>query len=452
MKKLIFVLIILLFGLSMTQAQSLSLTEGWTTNFNWGGTASTVKKIVWDSDSGIIINGKKEIGATRTSAVVKFSPNGTSMYAPSDTLNQSLSDLQFCTIGGKIFYNSSGTTSNTLVIRNATTGVLEREKYISSRMSFCGYSDSVIAVSSSSSAHVVVMNNNGDSSRAFALGYSLTQGFVSVKQKENNLWICGLYYSSGYSGFIEKRDLISGALVWRKNFVGAYTIYATIDTVGNAYVVSTYSGVDSVTKIGATGNTIWSKPLLSQQNLYVWDVVVDVKNQIVITGGVSNNAGYVTAHKMSSGDSVFAFPLLWNSANSNVITGVACDTSGNFYITGYDYISATTTCHVRKYHYDTLTGITVIGGENPTRFTLSQNYPNPFNPRTNIKFQIPTAKWVQLKIFDVLGKEVAMLVNQKLSAGTYVYQWDASGSPSGTYFCRMTADGFTETKKMTLIK
>lgn len=86
------------------------------------------------------------------------------------------------------------------------------------------------------------------------------------------------------------------------------------------------------------------------------------------------------------------------------------------------------------------------------KFSLSQNYPNPFNPVTNIKYQISNTKFVSLKVFDVLGKEIETLVNEKQSAGTYEVNWNASTYPSGVYFYRLVTDGFTDTKKMILLK
>lgn len=88
----------------------------------------------------------------------------------------------------------------------------------------------------------------------------------------------------------------------------------------------------------------------------------------------------------------------------------------------------------------------------PKNFELSQNYPNPFNPSTTIEYSIPRDANVTLKIFDVLGKEVATLENSQKSAGTYILNWNASNYSSGIYFYRFTAGEFTETKKMFLVK
>ena len=100
----------------------------------------------------------------------------------------------------------------------------------------------------------------------------------------------------------------------------------------------------------------------------------------------------------------------------------------------------------------TLENINIVSKEIPETFSLSQNYPNPFNPVTNIGFQIIKSGLVQLAVYDALGKEIASLVNQQLQPGTYEAAWDASAYPSGVYFYKLSTDGYTETKKMVLIK
>jgi hypothetical protein len=85
-------------------------------------------------------------------------------------------------------------------------------------------------------------------------------------------------------------------------------------------------------------------------------------------------------------------------------------------------------------------------------FTLGQNYPNPFNPATTINYQLPAASRVEIKIFDMLGREVASLVNKEQPQGKYSVKFDGSNLTSGIYFYRLKAGGYVVTKKMQLIK
>jgi photosystem II stability/assembly factor-like uncharacterized protein len=93
-----------------------------------------------------------------------------------------------------------------------------------------------------------------------------------------------------------------------------------------------------------------------------------------------------------------------------------------------------------------------ISTQVPESYYLLQNYPNPFNPVTKIKFGIPESDFVELEIYDILGKLVQVLVKNNLSAGEYEYEWNGSAHSSGIYFYRMKTEKFTETKKLILLK
>ncbi|MBI5404040.1 MAG: T9SS type A sorting domain-containing protein, partial [Ignavibacteriae bacterium] len=97
-------------------------------------------------------------------------------------------------------------------------------------------------------------------------------------------------------------------------------------------------------------------------------------------------------------------------------------------------------------------GIDPIGNKIPETYKLFQNYPNPFNPSTSIKFDLSGNENVTLKIFDLNGKEIAVLINEKLESGSYLLIWNASQYPSGIYFYKLQTEKFVETKKMVLIK
>jgi hypothetical protein len=111
-----------------------------------------------------------------------------------------------------------------------------------------------------------------------------------------------------------------------------------------------------------------------------------------------------------------------------------------------------------------LVGIQPISNEIPNQFSLSQNYPNPFNPTTKIRFSVPVVgvQYIEplplkLLVFDALGREVETLVNEQLQPGTYEVDWDGTNYPSGVYYYTLKSDhetssGFTETKKMVLLK
>ena len=88
----------------------------------------------------------------------------------------------------------------------------------------------------------------------------------------------------------------------------------------------------------------------------------------------------------------------------------------------------------------------------PTEFALYQNYPNPFNPGTLIKYQVPENSFVTIRVYDLLGEELATLVNEEKSAGSYDVNFDAGQLSSGFYIYTIKAGNFTSTKKMMLMK
>ena len=106
-----------------------------------------------------------------------------------------------------------------------------------------------------------------------------------------------------------------------------------------------------------------------------------------------------------------------------------------------------------RFTYDVLiTGITPVTGIVPDVFKLYNNFPNPFNPSTKIKFDIPSQTSAKLVVYDMLGREVAVLVNEELKAGRYEISFDAAKYSSGVYFYKLETAQFSDVRKMLLVK
>jgi hypothetical protein len=88
----------------------------------------------------------------------------------------------------------------------------------------------------------------------------------------------------------------------------------------------------------------------------------------------------------------------------------------------------------------------------PSNFSLEQNYPNPFNPSTTITFSLPVASRTSLRVFDLLGKEVAVLAQGELTAGVHACEWNGADLPSGVYLYRLETSQFAETRRLVLLK
>jgi len=103
-------------------------------------------------------------------------------------------------------------------------------------------------------------------------------------------------------------------------------------------------------------------------------------------------------------------------------------------------------------HFQFNSGVEEISGSVPLQFELMQNYPNPFNPSTNIQFALLQRSFVRLEIFNSLGEKIETLIAEEFDTGTYNYDWNANGLPSGVYFYTLNAGNFIDTKKFVLLK
>ena len=104
------------------------------------------------------------------------------------------------------------------------------------------------------------------------------------------------------------------------------------------------------------------------------------------------------------------------------------------------------------FHEPLVTSLNLTNSKIPDKFELSQNYPNPFNPTTTIEFTLPNAEFTTLKIYNIMGEEVATLVSERLTAGKHKNDWDASELASGIYLYRIQAGDYVNTKKMILLR
>jgi len=198
-------------------------------------------------------------------------------------------------------------------------------------------------------------------------------------------------------------------------------------------------------------------PFLSEITIDEDSIPADGTSQALITISPKNNSDTLLASGLeiiltNSGDGTLS-PIfdLGNGIYEATITAptaIGSDTISAKVVSGNDTVSIFTKITVQY-----ISPVSVIEDEIAAdRFYLYQNYPQPFNPSTKIKYQLPEVSTVTLKIYDVLGKEVATLVNETKSAGTYEVVFDATGLTSGIYFYTLNAGSFSETKKMILTK
>jgi hypothetical protein len=239
-----------------------------------------------------------------------------------------------------------------------------------------------------------------------------------------------------------------------RNYSSADQFAPPVDSLGFYYRASNQP-------FGPTG-TVWTYTATPPTSFYSPSIsgVQRLPNgNTLITGGVNGNLFEVT----TTGQ------MVWRYVNPVINTGplffddsIPVDPNGQWtyanlvfkvhrYAQTYEAFigkDLTPGNFIELYH----TGVEREGNYVSDKFELYQNYPNPFNPVTTIKYNIPKNSFVRLAVYDVTGKEISTLVNERQSGGTYKTNWDATAYPSGVYFYKLISDGFAATGKMVLIK
>ncbi len=201
----------------------------------------------------------------------------------------------------------------------------------------------------------------------------------------------------------------------------------------NSFILKTSNG-------GNNWQSIFTDSLLFPELNCIWFVNINTGYCVGSYNGVPYTNGYIIK-TTNSGQNWSLLDTMQNGLNSiffvNDSVGYSCGQAG--------LILKTTTGGAPI-------GIKPISNSIPTKFILYQNYPNPFNSVTKIKYQIPSTSYIKLIIYDILGREVKKLVNNKQEAGIYQVEWDASNFSSSIYFYKLVAGDFIDSKKIVLLK
>lgn len=266
--------------------------------------------------------------------------------------------------------------------------------------------------------------------------------------------------------FILKVDK-NGTKQWHKIYGGAgYDVGADIEQTsdGGFIVVGKYAhNFDSenngdlwLLKTDANGDTLWTRTYGGDKSEWGNSIEITPDNGYIMTGMTETyGPGFWDVWVVrtdSLGDT------LWTKTFGDLTIDVGYSINKTFdngyVIGGYggSYVSNTYDGYIMRLGPEK--PVTVEDNENdlPNEYRLYQNYPNPFNPTTTVGYTIPISGFVQLKVYNVLGQEVAMLVNQSQAVGKYSTQFDASNLPSGVYFYKLESGDFVKVNKMLLLR
>lgn len=218
---------------------------------------------------------------------------------------------------------------------------------------------------------------------------------------------------------------------------------------------------DAITiKYNSNGDTVWVRKYNGPANDqdYGRAIAIDNSGNVYVTGesyDSNSDDDYATIKYSASGVEEWVMRYNGPANDKDNSVSLAVDATGNVFVTGTS-LGVGTDNDYATIKYSQTTGIESTSNQIPQIFTLFQNYPNPFNPSTIISWQSPVGSWQTLKIYDVLGNEVAALFDEYNPAGSYEVEFNTSTikhhPSSGVYFYQLKAGDFIETKKMILIK
>ncbi len=293
-----------------------------------------------------------------------------------------------------------------------------------------------------------------------------TAGHVSISWQDN---------SSDELGFIILRGVVGSSVYSSREFLNLFNenaitdqsaVLIPIDTVNanitNYIDLNTQEGQPYKYEVKAYNNSGVSTGQTDSSKSVVIVLVSPSNLSTFLTGTTT-----VKINLVWKNNSQIAFGEIIERSTNNLLNFVVIDTVGvgdSTYIDSLVTIGNMYFYRIKSFMGDnysayesTLTGVIVtdvekIDNDIPKSYFLSQNYPNPFNPSTIIRYQLPVKSKVSLKVYDILGKEVASLVNEEQSAGNYKINFSFSNLASGIYFYRIQAGKFTQSKKMILLK
>lgn len=424
-------------------------------------TVDHIKAISMDAAGNIFLTGGRYNAPSTSVYVKKYSSNGVEMFNKTNNAR----------------YNSVYSPVNIAVDNNSNIFV------------YSAYY--VNGTYHSNSSKLLFFDNNGNYVNEISASGNGTGKMLP--DNSGNVFVSGYTYS--YYGNYPVYSIVS-----KYNWNGNMLFYGTIDSGVVADITfdnsgNLYAAGRVTTKFSAAGTKQWEVV----NGFYASSIKVSANGNIFVTGAQnSGNLSNVITTRLNSNGQTMWSQVFDGSANgldapadlqimqdgNIMVCGKTEILAGNFGMFLFKYSQSGSLMHTNFYtssgddqallirqanlndavvygssgsemkliKYADVTAIVTTNNQLPDSFILSQNYPNPFNPNTKISFSIPKASFVRLTVYDISGKEVEVLVNENLKAGSFEADFNASGLTSGVYFCRIQAGEFTDVKKMILVK
>jgi hypothetical protein len=285
-----------------------------------------------------------------------------------------------------------------------------------------------------------------------------------IDNSETNIFVGGSSFRTGtlQDYFIIKYNAITGDSVASAYYSAAANIDVlkamTKDNSGNIYVTGNSFGTTNYNfatiKYNSSLQQQWVTRTTNSGPDYSVAVDYDPSGFVYVSGystGSGTGTDYLTERYFeSNGARDWFVRNNGGSSGNDIVTGMVVIGPDNIYVTGSAVFEGNLNFYTIR--YSQTNSVRPVSGEVPKSFNLEQNYPNPFNPSTKFNFDLPENTHVNIVVYDMLGREVEMLVNNEMKAGKYEVTWNAVNSGSGVYFYKLTTASYTETKKMILQK
>ncbi|HMQ78833.1 MAG TPA: T9SS type A sorting domain-containing protein [Ignavibacteria bacterium] len=285
-----------------------------------------------------------------------------------------------------------------------------------------------------------------------------------TKTNNNDGYLIGGFnknFQSDTSKAILLKVNYSGDSLWQKQYeLNIISNVESINKISTGYLIGSTNLIDntvnySILKVNEIGEILFQKSISSTNNLLILNDLKIINSNKYVIAGRYGSIGHIF---IVDSNGIMLGEEFYNSPDFLTIRSILPISNGDILFAGaVDFDSVSTKRDVYALRTDSLLnapppiGVINMNNKIPKYFKLFQNYPNPFNPVTNIKFEIPKDVIVSIKIYDVLGREVFSF-NEYKKAGIYEVQFDGSNFASGMYFYKLETDGFTDTKKMVLLK
>ena len=449
----------------------------WAAEYNGPGSNSIDAGygIALDKSGNVYVTGRSEETGFLTDAfcTIKYDSNGEQKWVqrylgPGDVRDEVytivLDDSANVYISGSGTGSVSGRDSATTIKYN-TNGVRQWVKRYPGRSSYlCSDAQGNVFITGNFTAKY---NSNGVMQWISRLDSIGSPGARKIKLDQlGNVYIIGQAGTGSNADYLTVKYNSNGSVQWTAQYNGPgnnddYNFDLAIDNIGNVYTTGVSgragSGSDYATiKYNLNGIQQWVQRYNGPGNSGANGIALDSLANVYITGRNIGNNGTDCTTVIYNTNGIQQYVLRYDDSANNDAGGISVyvDRLYNIYVLGGKYYINNNILLIK---YSPIVKVNPISENIPGDYKLFQNYPNPFNPETVIQYRIAKAGFVSLKIYDVLGRLVETIMNEKKSAGHYTNTWSAVKYPSGIYFYKLavgdiTGSSFVDTKKMVLLK